>query len=180
MIDKSFWKSKLTVSQKICFSTGFGFYVTTGLHSILAFTPSIYLLVFKPGYVFWFNVLWAVPSIVLTNIYLRFWQKTGYSWAAIQARAISGYAHLFALVDLLFKQTEGWIPTGGQGRSGRFQTFKTLVVYHCAILCAVLLCLVVYRSGEIGYINTLPLLILFGYHIATLWPMLKEGAKLDL
>ena len=174
MLDKSFWLSPLTIAQKICFSTGFGFYVTTGLAAAMSFIPSIYLLIFKPQYVLWFNILWAIPSLLLTNIYMRFWQKTGYSWAAVQCRAISSYAHLFALHDILLKKTEGWIPTGSGGKSGRYQNFVNFVFYHTCGLGIILFSLIGFRFATIDKTNFIPLTLLCAYHIAALWPAIKE------
>jgi cellulose synthase/poly-beta-1,6-N-acetylglucosamine synthase-like glycosyltransferase len=177
MLDKSFWNSRLSLAQKLCFSTGFGFYVTTGMAAALAFVPSIYLLIFKPQYLLWFNILWSIPSLLLTNIYLRYWQKTGYSWAAVECRAVSGYAHLFALIDLLMKRTEAWVPTGGQGKSNRYELFLKLVFWHNILLFLTLVFLIDWRFKEIEFINFIPLLTLFFYHLMTLKSVLREPFK---
>ena len=168
MLNKDFWRNNMSVVQKLCFCTGFGYYVTTGLSALMAFMPSIYLLIFKPQYIFWFNIFWAIPSILLTNIYMRFWQRTGYSWAAVECRAVACYAHLFALVDILVGKTEGWIPTGSAQKSGRFELFKTLIVYHVSILAAILGALIGYRLAYKDFINFVPLIGLFIYYVATL------------
>lgn len=177
MLDKSFWKSNITFKQKLCFSTGFGFYVTTGIASVLAFTPTMYLLAFKPEYVLWFNILWAIPSILLTNIYLRYWQKTGYSWAAIECRAVSGYAHLFALADLLLKRTEQWVPTGGTGRSNRYYLFLKFVLFHNVILISFIMGLISSRADDVSFYNFIPLLGMLFYHLMTLKSVLRESLK---
>lgn len=174
MLTKGFWKNNMSVVQKLCYCTGFGFYVTTGLASVMAFMPSLYLLIFKPEYLFWFNILWAVPSIFLTNIYLRFWQKTGYSWDAIECRAVSGYAHLFALIDALFKKSEAWVPTGGQGKSNRYEFFKTFVRTHNFILWFVLYGCIFYRIPQVGAWNVMPLALMFLYHVLTLRSVLVK------
>jgi cellulose synthase (UDP-forming) len=174
MLDKNFWKNNLSWVQKLCFCTGFFFYVTTGLASVMAFLPSIYLLIFKPEYLFWFNIGWAIPSILLTNIYLRYWQKTGYSWAAVQCRAVAGYAHLFALVDIFLKSTEQWIPTGSGGKSGKFDFFMGFVRYHNMVLWFVLYGLIFYRVPTVGAVNLIPLALMFLYHVLTLSPVLRK------
>jgi cellulose synthase/poly-beta-1,6-N-acetylglucosamine synthase-like glycosyltransferase len=174
MLTKKFWTSNLTIVQKLCFLTGFGFYVTTAISAAIAFLPSIFLLIFKPEYVFWFNVLWSIPSLLLTNIYLRFWQKTGYSWAAVECRAVSGYAHLFALSDILTKRTEAWIPTGGGARSGRYENFLGVIRAHTILLFIVLFCLISYRFGEIG-LHSIPIILFFIYHCFTIKSVLIES-----
>lgn len=164
----------MSIVQKLCFFTGFGYYITTGMASVMAFLPSIYLLIFKPEYVFWFNIAWAIPSILLTNIYLRYWQKTGYSWAAVQCRAVAGYAHLFALVDIFLKSTEQWIPTGSGGKSGRYDFFMVFVRYHTIVLWFVLYGLIFYRVPTVGAFNLMPLALMFLYHVLTLSPVLRK------
>jgi hypothetical protein len=138
------------------------------MSALLAFTPSIYLLIFNPQYVFWFNILWAAPSMLLTNVYMRFWQKTGYSWDAVECRAVSCYAHLFALFDILSNRTEAWVPTGGTGKSGRYDLFTTFVVVHNALLGIILSFLISYRADTVSLLNVTPLMLLYGYHLLTL------------
>ncbi len=176
MLDKSFWTSRLTLAQKVCFFTGFGFYTTTGLSALFAFVPSIYLMLFKVEYLHWFNVLWAVPSIILTNIYLRFWQKSGFSWSAIECRAVSFYAHLFALVDILFSQTEAWIPTGGVGTSQRYLFFKRFVKAHTLLLVISIFSLSAWRIAEGHAVyHFIPMWGLLAYHVTTLWKVLVDN-----
>lgn len=176
LLDKTFWSSSLSVSQKLCFATGFGFYVTTGLYSILVFTPSLYLLLVKPDFLKWYNVAWSIPSLFLTNIYLRAWQRTGYSTTAITCRAVSCYAHLFALFDIVMGRVEAWVPTGTNGRSNRFEVFKRFVIAHNVLLSVVLFGLIFWRRDVVGWVNVIPVTLLFTYHIYTLWPILRYSA----
>lgn len=173
MFSKEFWKAKITFMQRLCYLTGMFYYTTTGLSTVFAFVPSLYLLAFKPEYVFAFNLIWSVPSLILTNLYMRYWQNVKFTWHCIQCRQVSYYAYLFALVDNLRNSTEEWIPTGGGGSSVRFKTFSSFVYFHNLLLGTLLLCLILLRVPEISLVHVIPVMLLFIYHIAALKPVLK-------
>ena len=170
MLSKEFWLSKLRPIQKLCYLTGMLYYFTTGLSVIFAFMPSIYILIFKPEYLHWYNLLWSIPSLLLTNLYMRYWQKTAFTWAAVECRQVSYYAHAFALWDTIFNTAEAWVSTGSKARSKRYETFKAMLIAHTLIIVAVLCYMVLWRIGQ-GYnpYNFILLMLLTAYHVASVY-----------
>ena len=96
---------------------------------------------------------------------MRYWQKTKFTWAAIQCRQVSFYAHLFALLDTIFKSKEPWIATGAKNKSKRYDLFLKVVKVHTYGIAALLIALIIFRSYQ-GYdfVNFLPLIALLVYN----------------
>jgi cellulose synthase/poly-beta-1,6-N-acetylglucosamine synthase-like glycosyltransferase len=176
MLSREFWTAKLTVMQRACYITGMLYYTTTGVGIMFAFVPSIYLLLYKPEFVHWYNLLWSIPSLLLTNLYMRYWQKVRFTWAAVECRQVSYYAHFFALVDTILKTKEEWVPTGARAKSGRYEVFRKLVYWHTLSILVIVAGLIGYRAATIGLINVLPLSFLFVFHALTL-ESVRDGYK---
>jgi cellulose synthase/poly-beta-1,6-N-acetylglucosamine synthase-like glycosyltransferase len=172
LFSKEFWKSKLTRAQKLCYLTGMMYYFTTGVSVVFAFIPSIYLLIYKPEYLHWWNLIWSLPSLLLTNVYMRLWQKTRFTWHAVEARQISYYAHLFALWDTLMNTAEAWVPTGSEAKSKRYPIFVGMAKAHVQIISYAVLGLSCYRmvQGQPFY-DFLPLWALLTYHFWAIRPV---------
>lgn len=166
---KEFWISNLTFAQKLCYLTGMFYYLTTGLSVLFLFAPSIYLMLYKPEYIHWYNLLWSIPSLVLTNIYMRFWQKTKFTFAAVQCRHVSYYSHLFAIKDILLNTAEGWISTGSTVKSNTYRAFLKYGKAHLLLVMFIVVFLSTLRIRQ-GYeaINFIPLLVLLFYHVLSL------------
>lgn len=169
MFSREFWKAKISFAQSLCYLTGMFYYLTTGLSCVFAFMPSIYLLIYKPELIHWYNLLWSIPSLALTNLYMRYWQKTKFTWAAIECRQISYYAHLFAFLDLVFDRAEEWQATGAKSKSSRFASFQTILRFHVSIILFLIPALIVWRliSGY-HFLDFLPLSFLLLYFYLTI------------
>jgi hypothetical protein len=50
---------------------------------------------------FWYNIAFAIPSIVFTQLVMRWWCKQTYGWSAICVKTVQNYAHLYAIRDKL-------------------------------------------------------------------------------
>ncbi len=171
---REFWNSNLTSLQMVCYLTGMFYYLVTGISVVFMFVPSIYLLIYKPEYVHWFNLIWSIPSLLLINVYMRYWQKTRFTWAAIQCRQVSYYSHLFALWDTLWDTAEAWVPTGGAVKSKRYPLFKLMCRTHITAVAVSLLGLSVYRiTLGAPIVNFIPLLLLLAYQVASVLSAIK-------
>ncbi len=126
MLNKNFWKSKLTKMQKICYMTGMFYYVSTGFSVVLSFVPQMVMLAFFPQKVLWYNLLFSVPSFIFSVFVMKAWMKAPMTLDLLRVRQISYFAHLIALKDYLMGSLEEWKPTGAKEKSKRFVQFKVL------------------------------------------------------
>ncbi|MEV4948106.1 glycosyltransferase family 2 protein [Streptomyces sp. NPDC053755] len=120
-----FWQAKLTFGSRLCYLSGFFYYLHTALFTFAApLVPIVLLLAFpdKPRVEF----LWLVlPSIVYTTVVFPLWHRVPYRLEAWAVRMMYGWAHVFAIWDCLAGRRRGWQATGssqarGDG-TGRFR-----------------------------------------------------------
>lgn len=125
-----FWKSSLTKRQKLNYFTGMMYYQATALAIFVTPIPSIVMLAVRPAGIFWFNIAFAIPSIVFSMLLMPLWCKQHYAFSTNQLKVVQNYAHAFAIKDKLLGSAMAWVPTGGGGNanSRRFTQAKWLCV----------------------------------------------------
>lgn len=119
-----FWDAPITRMQRVCYLTGMFFYMTTGVGVFLLPIPSIVMLLFFPEKVFWYNLLFSIPSIAFGYLGMKLWMRLPMTFDVLRVRLVSYYAHFYALRDYLLGTLEEWKPTGVASSSARFQEFS--------------------------------------------------------
>jgi cellulose synthase/poly-beta-1,6-N-acetylglucosamine synthase-like glycosyltransferase len=175
MLSKEFWQKGLTVMQRICYMSGMLYYFTTGLSVIFYFLPSVFMLIFKPTYIHWFNLLFSVPSILLSTVYMKHWNKLPYDLNVLRLRQVSFYAHLFAIKDLFLNTMEPWQPTGTNVKSDRYNSFKILFIFMTFFIPILTFSLIIYRVFT-GYdiYNFILLILLTSFNFYISKPIIKS------
>ena len=70
---KIFWeKDCLNLWQRICYMTGLIFYISSALSIFLTPVPLLLVIFMNPRYIHWFNLIYAIPSILIIPIFWRF------------------------------------------------------------------------------------------------------------
>lgn len=146
--NKEFWISKLTVMQKLCYLTGMLYYITTGISIFLAPLPSMLVILFAPDQVFWFNTIFAVPSFIFGTLVAALWGKQPFGLYGPKSRAISFYAHLFALIDKMRNTLVPWEPSGNVKNNARFETFRKTLFYWNTVCLSVTIGCTMFRIGQ--------------------------------
>lgn len=108
-----FWRSPIGVMKKLCYSCGFGYYISTGLSVIVAFLPSLFVLVYRPDMFKYWNYFFVLPSLLFSTIGMAYWSKAKFGVYSLVVKRISSGAHFSALVDRMTGKMIPWQPTGG-------------------------------------------------------------------
>lgn len=132
----TFWTSNLSWQQKLCYVTGFLYYISTSVSMFIGPLPAILLLALKPSCIFWYNTVFALPSVLFPFITMRMWCTQHYGLPCVQIKPIQYLAHFFAIVDKMSDSKMVWIPTGGSTKSlssnERYKkSMKLLVNWTC-------------------------------------------------
>ena len=127
---RKFWLANLDGMQRICYLSGMFYYMTTGVGIFLSPIPGIVMLALFPEKIFWFNLLFSVPSILFSTCFMWWWSKLPMTIDVLRARHLSYFSHWYALRDFLTKNLEEWKPTGAQTTSERYESFKGLFVRY--------------------------------------------------
>jgi cellulose synthase (UDP-forming) len=113
--DKKFWKTKLPVYTRLCYLTGLIGYVYTAVFTFVAPALAVALLLFAPGTLLVRNLIFIVPVLFYAGVIYPMWHRAPYRLEAWSVRMISGWAHVFALWDMLRGRLRGWQPSGSGG-----------------------------------------------------------------
>lgn len=122
-----FWKSKLPLIVKLNYLSGMLYYLTTGIGLLLTPIPGLVILSFFPEKVFYYNIIFSLPSLLYGTVMIPLWTKAPWGFYAITTRTLTFYAHLGAIVDKVRSSSIPWVATGAVGKKSslyiRFKRF---------------------------------------------------------
>ncbi|KAF9012615.1 nucleotide-diphospho-sugar transferase [Cyathus striatus] len=138
LTNPDFWKSKLSIIQKVCYMSGMMYYTAAGLMIFLVPIPGILMLWLKPTLVMWYNFAYAFPSIIYSLIIFRLWSRQMYNFNVNYVFIIQQYAYFMAVKDRIFGTTANWVPSGdssshekGQKKSGGNNKYRNMRILCC-------------------------------------------------
>ncbi|MFI8241560.1 glycosyltransferase family 2 protein [Streptomyces sp. NPDC085866] len=141
---RKFWDTKLRLTTRLCYVSGFFYYLHTALFTFVAPLIPIVLLVAMPEKLKAENALLVLPSVVYTVLLFPCWHRCRYRLEAWAVRLLYGWAHLFAIWDIVRGRRQSWRPTGsaaaGRSTNRRFWigvwvwNGGTAVVWLCAAI----------------------------------------------
>ena len=129
--DQIFWKTKLPLYTRLCYLTGFIGYVYTAVFTFVAPALAVGMMLFVPGSLLLRNLIFVAPVLFYAGVIYPMWHRAPYRLEAWSVRVISGWAHVFALWDMLRGRLRGWQPSGSGGirQDGRRRFWIGLVLW---------------------------------------------------
>jgi len=140
MRDKEFWQIKMSVLQRLCYISGFLYFMFTAAWVFVGFIPVIILIIFLPEQITLTNYIPLIPSIVYATVIQPNWHRAKYGFENQAVRLLTAYAHFFAIKDIFTNNLQGWIPTGEKGSSSdRFTFAREINVIWGVLICSFML-----------------------------------------
>lgn len=131
LTSRKFWTTKLPIRTRLCYLSGFMYYIHTAIYSVL--TPLIPLIMIFaiPEQIKLANYLLIFPSLIYMHIFFPLWHRVQYGIEAASIRTVYGWAHLIAITDKLLQSAMEWQPTGATARkkNPRYRIFRLGVVF---------------------------------------------------
>ncbi len=160
-LNKEFWKSNLSVMQKLCYLSGMLYYILTGIGVFAIQVPSLLLMVFSPDKIVWFNTFFSLPSFLFGIVFVKLWSKAPWGWYAVKARQLSYYAHFCAVVDKFRGQLIPWQATGAVKASERYREFCSYMLLWISAKTTLIFTLAIYYTlnGNFEITNFVPVII---------------------
>jgi cellulose synthase (UDP-forming) len=107
-----FWKTKLSLRTRMCYLSGFLYYINTAMFAFVIPLLSIGLLALDPGILQLKNLIFFAPILIYSGVIYPLWHRVPYRLEAWSVREISAWAHIFALTDIMRGRLRGWQPSG--------------------------------------------------------------------
>ncbi|KXH25853.1 glycosyltransferase family 2 [Colletotrichum simmondsii] len=163
-----FWVSNLTLMQKICYLSGFLYYAAVSLNIFLAPIAGTLLLAIRPEWFKFWNLAFAIPSILYGVILMRCWAKAKYGFNVQHAMTVQSYAYLTAIKDRLFNIELLWAASGDSKahKSNKYRNMRLLCIIWTLIVTGAMVGVVTWRlvTGFTWY-HPLPLIIINVYNL---------------
>ncbi|MFI7544362.1 glycosyltransferase [Actinoplanes sp. NPDC049599] len=117
LADKGFHTSALSRKQKLCFWTGFLYYITTALAAFAGPLPGLLMLWCFPAQIRPMNYLPMIGTIFVWSTLMP--RVTAYRWSpmVVRVQLLIGFCHAVALIDFLRGRSAAWVPTGAAGHT---------------------------------------------------------------
>jgi hypothetical protein len=154
---------------------GFLYYSATSLSIFISPLPGILLLWIRPEFFKYYNLAFAIPSIIYGTIVFPLWAKGGYTLNVQHIMVIQNYAYLNAIKDKIFRLGLKWAPTGDKKahKSHKYRNMRILAWIWWIVVLGGLISATVYRVRHgLKWYNTIPLLILNAYNLYLSHPFL--------
>jgi cellulose synthase (UDP-forming) len=117
LADASFHRSKLSRRQKLCFWTGFLYYITTALAAFTVPIPGLLMLWFFPQQIRPMNYLPLVGTVFVWSTLMPRVTDNRWSPLVVRVQMLIGFCHAMALFDFVRGRTAAWVPTGAAKRT---------------------------------------------------------------
>jgi cellulose synthase/poly-beta-1,6-N-acetylglucosamine synthase-like glycosyltransferase len=126
---RKFWKTKLPLYTRLCYLSGFIGYVYTAVFTFVAPALAVGMLLFVPGELLLRNLIFIAPVLFYAGVVYPMWHRAPYRLEAWSVRVLSGWAHIFALWDMMRGRLRGWQPSGSgeRGQDGRRRLWMGLI-----------------------------------------------------
>jgi len=109
---KKFWRTKLPLRTRLCYLSGFLYYINTAVFAFVIPLLSITVLAFDPGLLQLKNLIFFAPILIYSGVIYPMWHRVPYRLEAWSVREISAWAHIFAITDIMRGRLRGWQPSG--------------------------------------------------------------------
>ena len=127
LVDPEFHDAPLSYRQRMCFFTGFGYYISTAIGVVLLSLPTIIMLWVLPERVHLSNFFWVLPTLGLYP-FIALMHKSSWSPSCLRVYTISSFSHALAIWHVLKGRPAEWVPTGENRRSSMTSTVTRLMI----------------------------------------------------
>jgi cellulose synthase (UDP-forming) len=107
----SFHAMNLSWKQRLCFWSGFGYYLSTAIAAFTAFLPPIYLLWVHPESIHDRNYLLLLPVIAAYPLIVVLYRGR-WDFGVLRVQLAQAFSHAVAIWDTWRGHTADWVPTG--------------------------------------------------------------------
>ena len=164
---RKFWSTKMPLRTRCCYISGFCYYVHTAIFTFLAPIIPLTLLTLMPERVRLVNYLFIAPSILYNLVIFPAWHRCRFRTSAYVAKLLYGWAHVFALLDIVRKKQVGWQPTGGASKKSKTRRIWLGIVLWNGATSIAWVGLALTRVPMIGLKNVAVMLLLGSFALLT-------------
>lgn len=163
MTSSEFRHMKLTFRQRLCFWSGFGYYITTAVAAFAALVPPIFLLWFEPQAIRPENYLWLVPAVLVYPL-TRVMNVGDWRLTVLRVQLIYAYCHAVSIWDTYRGGLAEWVATGAVTKTPLTTKITRVMTVWIALTQTALWSgvVMVLLTGALSLAQMWPLIVLSG------------------
>lgn len=107
--------NNILLIQRVCFINGFSYYIFHAVSPFFSPVCIICLLFFFPEQLLWINIMFFAPSLFNDIVFNKLWTSQNIKLKILtfdKTNKLQSIAFYYALIDAIFKNQMGWVPTG--------------------------------------------------------------------
>jgi cellulose synthase (UDP-forming) len=165
----------LPLRARLCFWSGFLYYVSTALSALIIPLPTIVMTWLFPEWVRSWNTIWLAGALASWLIIYPLVMRSRWRVEVLRLQTVYGFAHLFNIVDLIQNRVVEWHPTGSKAPAPiatRVKRFYTIYLGLALTMAAVGLTL---RIAEDGLSTFAGMLLFFLINLYVAGPLVASG-----
>jgi cellulose synthase/poly-beta-1,6-N-acetylglucosamine synthase-like glycosyltransferase len=176
LFSKAFHKYRFTLMQRLCYWSGFLYFIGTGVNIFAAAIPPVLMGLFaadavNPSNYALLAVAFALRALIVPAITLG--RSNFFSLARIQMTY--SFSHGLALYDQLRRASDTWVATGAARRRSRTAVRVGRVAFTwCIAVQIALWAIVLVRGAQYGT-NYLPLALLTVMNLWLVFPIIRQA-----
>ncbi|SDQ43674.1 Peptidoglycan/LPS O-acetylase OafA/YrhL, contains acyltransferase and SGNH-hydrolase domains [Curtobacterium sp. UNCCL20] len=102
----------ITLRQRMCFWSGFLYYMSTAVNVFLSPLPGLVMLFGLPQWIMPQNSVWLLGAMVMWLVVVPIMYKSRWRIDVLRIQSLYSFAHAVAIVHVLTGRTKEWVPTG--------------------------------------------------------------------
>lgn len=182
LMDANFHRAPFSVRQKVCFWSGFLYYICTGLGVLVLPVPTLLMLAFSPNHIKASNytlllialAIWFFTARVITS-------KRSNRFVLARISVVYSFAHLLSIIHTVTKRQAAWVPTGAAATTTPMKS-KDMPRSVLRLMRGHLRCAavgtgagIVVRAGEYGWVHFWAVALLWVFAVIVAGPLLFAG-----
>jgi cellulose synthase (UDP-forming) len=113
LADRSFHADKVfSIRQRLCFWSGFLYYISTAVNIFLAPLPGLLMLWVFPEFIHPGNTVWLLGALALWYFVLPTMMRGYWRLDVLRVQQLYSFAHAVAIAHVLTGRTKEWVATG--------------------------------------------------------------------
>jgi cellulose synthase (UDP-forming) len=167
----------LTLSARLCFWSGFLYYIGTALNALIIPLPAIIMAWCYPQWVRPWNTVWLAGALLLWLVLYPMVMRGRWRIEVLRLQTVYGFAHVFNLLDLMRGQVAGWHPTGSKAPPPIARKVKRFYTVYLGISLVVLTTGLLFRTSESGFVRFAGMLVFAGVNLYVIGPLVWAGIR---
>lgn len=167
----------LTLRARLCFWSGFLYYITTALSALTIPLPTIFMTLVFPEWVRSWNTIWLVGALASWLIGYPVVMRGRWRLEVLRLQTVYGFAHLFNIVDLIQGRTVEWHPTGSKAPAPIAVRVKRFYTSYLGLTLSLAAAGLMLRITEYGIATFAGMLLFFLINLYIAGPLVVSGVR---